>query len=456
VSHAGCLPFEFSGFSKNRTAEVLIFIAILFLVRVTLEAQPILTWTPNSERDLGGYKVHMIDAGRVYPVIDLKLQNWHSLTNLDAETTYWIYVTAYDTNGNQSLPSKVLQYPLGGGCNFVVQPNSGLMRHFPSTGHFRIFTGSGCSWQAVPSDEWITVPTNLVAGAGLVEFTYMVAGNTNPAPRRGSILVQDQIFTVFQAGFVPLSVTNHLPANVAVVEGQRLQLELKATDEAPEVLFQWYLEDQPIEGATNRVFSIESVLPEDEGSYSVTVLTPFQTIIEGPVEVSVYKKPRIPTEGQPLSTAVAPGESAVLFVGATGSELHYEWSMDGSRVGIDSPWLYLPSVGPFNFGAYEVRVYNAAGSVLSRSASLFPGSPKQSEGRINIVSTDPEAVVVEANGLPGDLYEIQLSVDLVEWFTIETVRPDLTGRFAISVPTPETVDKWFVRTVRQRPSSPFP
>ena len=61
-----------------------------------------LTWDPNSEENLGGYKVHVgiwgygltTDIGKVttYKVPDLQLN-----------TTYFFAVTAYDVSGNESV-----------------------------------------------------------------------------------------------------------------------------------------------------------------------------------------------------------------------------------------------------------------------------------------------------------------------------------------------------------------
>jgi hypothetical protein len=66
-----------------------------------------LAWNANAEPDVAGYRIHAGTASGIYslPTIDVGPANAYSITTLNANTTYYFVVTAYDRAGNESLPS---------------------------------------------------------------------------------------------------------------------------------------------------------------------------------------------------------------------------------------------------------------------------------------------------------------------------------------------------------------
>jgi hypothetical protein len=64
--------------------------------------QVTLTWDPNSEPDLAGYKVYVGESSRVYTLtLDVGNLATYTVTGLQAGHTYYFAVTAYDTSGNE-------------------------------------------------------------------------------------------------------------------------------------------------------------------------------------------------------------------------------------------------------------------------------------------------------------------------------------------------------------------
>lgn len=62
-----------------------------------------LTWDPNTEGDLGGYKVHVGTASRTYSQsIDVGHVTTFTVSNLADGQTYFFAVTAYDVMANES------------------------------------------------------------------------------------------------------------------------------------------------------------------------------------------------------------------------------------------------------------------------------------------------------------------------------------------------------------------
>src|SRR5436190_1285221 len=65
-----------------------------------------LSWSPNSESDLAGYKVYYGIASRSYSIsIDIGKQTTYTIPALNAGI-YYLAVTAYDTSRNESTFSK--------------------------------------------------------------------------------------------------------------------------------------------------------------------------------------------------------------------------------------------------------------------------------------------------------------------------------------------------------------
>jgi fibronectin type 3 domain-containing protein len=75
----------------------------------SLEASTLirLAWDTNTEQDLAGYRIHYgTSSGRyTLPFIDVQGTTSASIQNLQATTTYYFVVTAYDNAGNESSPS---------------------------------------------------------------------------------------------------------------------------------------------------------------------------------------------------------------------------------------------------------------------------------------------------------------------------------------------------------------
>lgn len=62
-----------------------------------------LSWSPNTETDLAGYKVYYGTATKTYGLpIDVGKVTTYTVTGLTDQTTYYFAVTAYDLAGNES------------------------------------------------------------------------------------------------------------------------------------------------------------------------------------------------------------------------------------------------------------------------------------------------------------------------------------------------------------------
>jgi chitodextrinase len=88
---------------RYRLLLALILLLILDHQTLTLAGEALLTWDPNGEENLAGYRVYVGLLPGVYgaPIDVGRVTSW-TVPNLTAGATYYFAVTAYDTAGNQS------------------------------------------------------------------------------------------------------------------------------------------------------------------------------------------------------------------------------------------------------------------------------------------------------------------------------------------------------------------
>lgn len=80
-------------------------------VNVNYLSQVTLTWDPNTEADLAGYKIYYgTSSGNYSANVDAGNQTYHTLSNLVSGQQYYISITAYDTSGNESTNSNEVIY----------------------------------------------------------------------------------------------------------------------------------------------------------------------------------------------------------------------------------------------------------------------------------------------------------------------------------------------------------
>ncbi len=85
----------------------LLLFSFLLLSPVSSKAQDVtVSWSPNSEPDLAGYRVYVGNASGVYDLLsDTELVTQKVFSNLAEGNDYYFAVTAYDATGNESFPS---------------------------------------------------------------------------------------------------------------------------------------------------------------------------------------------------------------------------------------------------------------------------------------------------------------------------------------------------------------
>ncbi len=91
----------------------ILFTALLLLLTTPslFAAQATLSWNPNSELDLAGYKVYYGNSTGSYQwSVDVKDVNSYTISNLVEGEEYFFAATAYDFSGNESGYSNEVSY----------------------------------------------------------------------------------------------------------------------------------------------------------------------------------------------------------------------------------------------------------------------------------------------------------------------------------------------------------
>jgi uncharacterized repeat protein (TIGR01451 family) len=143
-----------------------------------------------------------------------------------------------------------------------------------------------------------------------------------------------------------------------------------------ELTYQWSLNGTEITDATNATLLLQSVVPADQGEYTVTISSSGVSIRSEPAHLSVISTPFI--NWGPFDQYVNATESIRFEVGADGSRplfFYWRYGGDGTNPPVDilrttNSFLDLTNVQPQQEGFYSVMASNAYGVTVSASAFL--------------------------------------------------------------------------------------
>ncbi len=107
VNATGLAAGTYNGtITVSATGSALKTVAVTLTVRAATTSSATLTWDPNTDSDLAGYKVYRATASGAYGAALATVPAGtvtYQATGLSANTTYFFVITAYDSAGNESL-----------------------------------------------------------------------------------------------------------------------------------------------------------------------------------------------------------------------------------------------------------------------------------------------------------------------------------------------------------------
>ncbi|GAB5558943.1 MAG: hypothetical protein SynsKO_05900 [Synoicihabitans sp.] len=212
-----------------------------------------------------------------------------------------------------------------------------------------------------------------VAIAGATESTFVITSAQAEDAGDYDVVVSNVVDDV-TSGTATLTVQSvpeitTQPISQTVVSGESVSFSVEATG-LPSPIFQWRKDGIVVVDATDATYTIGVATANDAGAYDVVVSNAAGEVNSNVATLTVNSLPSIVS--QPQGVAVLAGASVELNVTADGADpLSYQWRKDGGDIsGANAATFSIPSVGLDDAGAYDVRVSNEFGSVISDVATV--------------------------------------------------------------------------------------
>ena len=231
----------------------------------------------------------------------------------------------------------------------------------------------------------------------------------------GSIESNPAVLTVSSKPVVEIE-----PLDEIACEGSEVLLNALASGTEP-LNYQWKKNGENITGANTNRYLISSILPTDEGDYSLAVSNICGMAESGAVHISVRSRPKILV--QPISQTVCTGSPVSFEVQVADNESYtYQWQKDGLNItAANAAVLSISAANSTDQGNYSVIIgSDLCGWTQSDKAKLsirsmpmitglhFPASKKICEGSdialvADVTGSDPITIQWMKDGLqiPG-------------------------------------------------------
>ncbi len=163
---------------STRIGRALSLLAVLLVLASPGFAGGLLvSWDPNTESDLAGYRIYYGTEPAVYTeVVDVGNVTSYTIENLLEGETYFLVVTAYDLNGNESLPSAEVAATVTAAEIYITLLNDGIQLRWSALAgatHYRLYASD---------DPWFA-PETMVAELTTTSYTDAVNYKTVPFSR---------------------------------------------------------------------------------------------------------------------------------------------------------------------------------------------------------------------------------------------------------------------------------
>jgi hypothetical protein len=183
----------------------------------------------------------------------------------------------------------------------------------------------------------------------------------NPVTLANDLLsAADALFNLL-GSLLPLPIITTQPLSVAISAGNLATLSVEATGDG--LTYQWFAGDVEVAGARSSTLSTSG-----GGTFRVVVSNVAGTVASDSATVTVSPAVVAPAiTKQPQSLTLALGANATFTVGASGTDLTYQW-FDGRGILANATKAIFKT--PIA-GTYHVVVSNSAGSVRSNDVTLI-------------------------------------------------------------------------------------
>jgi HYDIN/CFA65/VesB family protein/Ig-like domain-containing protein/immunoglobulin I-set domain protein len=212
--------------------------------------------------------------------------------------------------------------------------------------------------QNIDGEMSATYQKSGIAAADAGSYTCLVSGECDPAITSAAAVVKIGSATAITSS----------PESMDICEGTEMLLEVKATGDDLE--YQWKMNGNDIDGATEATFGKAEFAAEDVAIYTCLVsglcgedVTTSDAVIK--------MKPLAEITTQPKGSTVTVGQNFSFEVAADGENLMWQWFKDDMKIdGAESKKLDFMPITLDDAGFYYCEISNDCGTVTSEVAEL--------------------------------------------------------------------------------------
>ncbi|PTX44228.1 Ig-like domain-containing protein [Christiangramia gaetbulicola] len=276
-----------------------------------------------------------------------------------------------------------------------------------STAEFSVeATGTGLAYQWQLDGEDIENATGAslsiseIAANDAGTYTVIISG-TDPCE---TLTSEESVLTVNEIVEI-----NTQPASQVLCSGSTAEFSVEATGTG--LAYQWQLDGEDIENATESTLSIANITDANAGDYTVIVsgTDPCEAVTSETANLTVNDIVVIDT--QPVSQEICSGSDVIFGMEASGTGLTYQWQKNGNDIsGAQDASLSITGATPADAGEYTVVVTGTdpCEPVTSEIANLIVNEPvlitSEPEPSQSVCAGFPVSLSVEATGT-GLTYE---------------------------------------------------
>lgn len=282
---------------------------------------------------------------------------------LTADTRYWVNVTSKNRCSTRSA-SAVAQMCVPPAASITPQSanissgQSVILQVQPGAASYQWYTGASGN------------TANPIANATTYYYDAHPTGNTSYWVRVGNGICSSDSISVPINVCVPKITTQ--PASTSIIQWSSTTLSVTATSATG---YQWYVGNVPstVQPAANGTNATLTVSPSTTTTYWVRVTGVCGTVDSTNATVTVTPCTRPAIQTQPQSITIQRGTATTLSVGATGTNLTYQWYKSdpaGSSYVAAGTASTLNVAPTSSSSTYYVVVSNGCGSVTSSTVTI--------------------------------------------------------------------------------------
>ncbi|MBN2663802.1 MAG: immunoglobulin domain-containing protein [Bacteroidales bacterium] len=284
----------------------------------------------------------------------------YAITNAAVGDAGNYYCQVSGTCGNVS--SNTVSLAVNASTAITTQPTGGAICETDNFTFTVAATGSNLSYQ------WYK---NSSAIGGATSASYSITNAT--AANAGSYycvvsgdcgdVTSSTVSLVINSG----TVITTQPTNETACAGDNVTFSVAAT--GSNLTYQWFKQSVSISGATSANYTINNISAADAANYYCEVSGDCGDVTSNTVSLTVSAATVITNQSNDQTACV--GSNVTFSVTATGSNLTYQWFVDGSSIGgATSSSLSLTNVSVADEGVYTCEVSGDCGTVTTSDASL--------------------------------------------------------------------------------------